>query len=188
MNRLCAVPHPSGDSAPRSPIESTQEPMNAPDPQEQEMKIESRESVPQGNTRSPKHLADSDTSTPVSLDADSGLSRVHSGDCERIQGSITSGPQTQRSEDTIVAGSPDDENSEMVDAVDSILELGLPLPAARKMVVADFERRYIERVLQQSNGNIGQAAAASGIAGRYFRLLRARSNASAPRSMSMIDA
>jgi hypothetical protein len=62
-----------------------------------------------------------------------------------------------------------------LDTVERVLALGLPLPEARKLIVAEFERRYIERVLEANDGKVGMAAAAAGIAGRYFRLLRARS-------------
>jgi two-component system, NtrC family, response regulator HydG len=56
----------------------------------------------------------------------------------------------------------------------AILDLGLPLPEARKRVVDELERRYVERVLALHDGHIGKAAAASGIARRYFELIRAR--------------
>ncbi|HVY48116.1 MAG TPA: sigma 54-interacting transcriptional regulator [Minicystis sp.] len=48
----------------------------------------------------------------------------------------------------------------------------LPLPLARLRVVEAFERRYIETVLAEHGGNVAQAAKASGIARRYFQLLR----------------
>ena len=62
-----------------------------------------------------------------------------------------------------------------VDAfVDRVLALDLPLPEARARVVDHFERRYVERVLAAHGGNVAQAAAASGLARRYFQILRAR--------------
>ena len=60
------------------------------------------------------------------------------------------------------------------DTIERVLQLGLPLPRARQRLVAEFERRYVERVLELHGGNVARAAAASGIARRYFRLLRAR--------------
>jgi two-component system response regulator HydG len=60
------------------------------------------------------------------------------------------------------------------DLVESILRQDLPLPRARADMVAEFERRYVRRVLDKHGGNVGKAAAASGIALRYFQLLRAR--------------
>jgi two-component system, NtrC family, response regulator HydG len=41
-------------------------------------------------------------------------------------------------------------------------------------VVDAFEREYVARVLARHGGHIGRAAAASGIARRYFQLIRAR--------------
>jgi NAD(P)-dependent dehydrogenase (short-subunit alcohol dehydrogenase family) len=49
---------------------------------------------------------------------------------------------------------------------------GLALPVARLQVVREFERRYIEAVLAQHGGNVVHAAKASGIARRYFQILR----------------
>jgi transcriptional regulator with GAF, ATPase, and Fis domain len=60
------------------------------------------------------------------------------------------------------------------DLVDSVLALDLPLSQARQRIVEDFERRYVERVLAKHGGSVAKAAAASGIARRYFQILRAR--------------
>jgi DNA-binding NtrC family response regulator len=60
------------------------------------------------------------------------------------------------------------------DVVEGVLALDLPLPRARQRVVEAFERRYVERVLAKHDGNVTRAAAASGIARRYFYTLRAR--------------
>lgn len=61
------------------------------------------------------------------------------------------------------------------DTIDEILALNLPLPRARERAVQELERRYVERVLAEHGGVITRAAAASGIALRYFQLIRARS-------------
>jgi DNA-binding NtrC family response regulator len=61
-----------------------------------------------------------------------------------------------------------------VDFIDTVIELDLPLAPARQRIVEEFERRYIERMLERHDGNIARAADASGIARRYFQLLRAR--------------
>lgn len=61
------------------------------------------------------------------------------------------------------------------DPIDEILRLGLPLPRARERAVQELERRYVERVLAEHDGSVARAAAASGIALRYFQLIRARS-------------
>jgi two-component system, NtrC family, response regulator HydG len=60
------------------------------------------------------------------------------------------------------------------DLIEEVLAMELPLPRARQKIVEEFERRYVQRVLAQHGGNVGGAAAASGIARRYFQLLRAR--------------
>jgi len=61
--------------------------------------------------------------------------------------------------------------------VDEVLGLDLPLPRARAKIVEEFERLYVERVLARYGGNVARAATASGIARRYFQLLRARQRA-----------
>jgi DNA-binding NtrC family response regulator len=61
------------------------------------------------------------------------------------------------------------------DPISRILELRLPLAEARRRLLEIFEERYIERVLRDNDGHIGRAAAASGVARRYFQILRARS-------------
>jgi hypothetical protein len=40
--------------------------------------------------------------------------------------------------------------------------------------VKEFERRYVERMLARHGGNVTRAARASGVAHRYFQLIRAR--------------
>jgi DNA-binding NtrC family response regulator len=60
------------------------------------------------------------------------------------------------------------------DVVARVLAKELPLPRARAEVVEEFERRYVERVLEKHGGNVSRAAAASGIALRYFQLLKAK--------------
>ena len=60
------------------------------------------------------------------------------------------------------------------DIVARVLALDLPLTRARQEVMQAFERMYVERVLARYGGNVRRAAAASGIARRYFQVLRAR--------------
>jgi len=58
--------------------------------------------------------------------------------------------------------------------LDSILAGGMPYPVARRRVVEEFERRYVERMLAEHGGNVTHAAKASGLGLRYFRLVKAR--------------
>jgi DNA-binding NtrC family response regulator len=60
------------------------------------------------------------------------------------------------------------------DAFARVLESELPLVEARMQLVAEFERRYVHHALARSGQNVTRAARASGIAPRYFQVLRAR--------------
>jgi two-component system, NtrC family, response regulator HydG len=72
------------------------------------------------------------------------------------------------------AGSDDDEQLGG-NPIDRILEQDLPFSRAKAAAAAEFERRYVSRVLARHGGHVGRAAAASGIARRYFQVLRGRS-------------
>ncbi|MBX3231125.1 MAG: FHA domain-containing protein [Labilithrix sp.] len=61
------------------------------------------------------------------------------------------------------------------DLITLSIDEGLSFSDARARIVADFERRYIEELLTRHNGNVTHAARASGLAHRYFQLVRARS-------------
>jgi DNA-binding NtrC family response regulator len=58
------------------------------------------------------------------------------------------------------------------DFIDAVVASQPPLPVGRLRVVEEYERRYIARVLEQHGGNVARAAAASGIARRYFQILK----------------
>jgi DNA-binding NtrC family response regulator len=60
------------------------------------------------------------------------------------------------------------------DVIAGVLSLDLPLTRAKQRLMTEFERMYVERVLAKYQGDVGKAAAASGIARRYFNLLRAK--------------
>jgi DNA-binding NtrC family response regulator len=60
-------------------------------------------------------------------------------------------------------------------AFERILLLDLPFVQARDRALDEFSRCYVERVLEQHGGNVTRAAAASGIARRYFQTIRAKS-------------
>jgi transcriptional regulator with GAF, ATPase, and Fis domain len=61
------------------------------------------------------------------------------------------------------------------DVVARVIADRLPYVHARARVLEDFERRYVERVLEEHGGNVARAAAASGIARRHFQRVKARS-------------
>ncbi|WP_394827162.1 sigma 54-interacting transcriptional regulator [Pendulispora albinea] len=60
------------------------------------------------------------------------------------------------------------------DVIKETLAMDLPFPAARQRVMNAFERGYVERVLAKHGGNVVRAAAASGIARRYFYVIKSR--------------
>ena len=60
------------------------------------------------------------------------------------------------------------------DWMDAILASGLPYPVARRRTIDEFERRYVEKMLNEHGGNVTHAARASGLGLRYFRLVKAR--------------
>jgi DNA-binding NtrC family response regulator len=59
-------------------------------------------------------------------------------------------------------------------ALERIVGLGLSFPAARQQVIEELERRYVERVLAEHDGNVSRAAEASGIARRQFQRVKGR--------------
>lgn len=62
----------------------------------------------------------------------------------------------------------------IVDPIEAVLAQDLSFPEARERVQAEFERRYVERILAAHGGNVARAGAASGIARRYFQIIKAR--------------
>ena len=67
------------------------------------------------------------------------------------------------------------EPSPAVDVIEAVLAENLPFPSARDKVLSLFEERYVARLLELHGGNVAQAAAASGVARRYFQIIKARS-------------
>jgi len=55
-----------------------------------------------------------------------------------------------------------------------ILEQRLAFPVARRLLLAEFERTFMLDALAAAGGNVSRAAATSGLARRYFQVLRAR--------------
>ena len=62
------------------------------------------------------------------------------------------------------------------DFLDYVVDLELPIAVGRQRVIDEFERRYVTRVLDDHDGHIGKASAASGVSRRYFQRIRNRSN------------
>ncbi len=60
------------------------------------------------------------------------------------------------------------------DLFETVIGQGLPLIQARRRIVEAFERVYLERALAAHGGSVVRAAAGSGIARRYFQILRAK--------------
>ncbi len=52
--------------------------------------------------------------------------------------------------------------------------LSMPFPIARRKTLEEFERRYVASAVAAHGGNVSAAARASGLALRYFRLVKAR--------------
>lgn len=70
--------------------------------------------------------------------------------------------------------SVDAEEAAPSDFLRQVVEEDLSYADARARVLDVFERLYVERVLAQNGGNVSRAAAASGLARRYFQTLRSR--------------
>lgn len=60
------------------------------------------------------------------------------------------------------------------DVVDGVIARGVPFPQARQKVLEAFEERYVDAMLAKHDNNISKAAAAAGIARRYFYTIRTR--------------
>jgi transcriptional regulator with GAF, ATPase, and Fis domain len=65
-------------------------------------------------------------------------------------------------------------SSPAADEIGEVLAANLAFGPARERVIAAFERRYVEHIVVRFGGNVSRAAAASGLARRYFQLLRAK--------------
>ena len=78
----------------------------------------------------------------------------------------------ERSDDMLNATA----ESEMmqVDIIDEVVSRLLPLAEARQEIIQVFEQRYLDHLLSVHGGNVTRAAAAAGVARRYFHLLRAK--------------
>jgi transcriptional regulator with GAF, ATPase, and Fis domain len=68
--------------------------------------------------------------------------------------------------ETVPTGAPD--------FLAELVGLRLPFAKARQALLEEFERRYLQQVLDENDGNVSKAARASGIARRHFQRIRAR--------------
>lgn len=68
----------------------------------------------------------------------------------------------------------DESTNANLDIMALVISQNLQFSAARERVMREFERRYVDRILAAHDGNVTRAARASGVALRYFKLVRAR--------------
>jgi DNA-binding NtrC family response regulator len=64
--------------------------------------------------------------------------------------------------------------SGVIGVLEGIIAEHLPYGTARRRVLEEFERRYVEKVLAEHDGNVLRAAAASGVARRHFQRVKGR--------------
>jgi transcriptional regulator with GAF, ATPase, and Fis domain len=60
------------------------------------------------------------------------------------------------------------------DSIARLLTLDLPLADARQQLVREFEKRFVEHLLEMHGGNVTRAAAAAGITRRHLQNLKGR--------------
>ena len=89
---------------------------------------------------------------------------------------VALGPLARHDTVRRAAGSPMPSGAEGVspDPIEKSIQDELPFHQAKQHVVEAFERRYVEWVLAKHGGNVTKAAAASGLARRYFYVVRSR--------------
>jgi two-component system, NtrC family, response regulator HydG len=64
--------------------------------------------------------------------------------------------------------------------LDELVSIELPFSRARELIVERFEQLYVEKMLSKHGGNVSRAAQASGIARRYFQIVKSRYKPAAP--------
>ncbi len=99
--------------------------------------------------------------------------RITMGDAELPARRTTQGPASAPGSEPAPPGSLGDPRAPG-DFIDEVVAQALPFPRARDRVQEEFLRRYVEHALAREGGSVARAAAASGIALRYFQQLRAR--------------
>jgi DNA-binding NtrC family response regulator len=91
-----------------------------------------------------------------------------------VQGWIHHGARTCTRSEVVPAALSLPRSPSATDPLSRVIESDLPFARARKEIVAEFERRYVARALHRADHKISRAAAASGIAHRYFQVLKSR--------------
>ena len=91
--------------------------------------------------------------------------RVALGELDTSSGSSGAAQTSPERSTHAVGGEPE---------LERVLGMNLPFSRARRMVLESFVRQYVARALTANAGNVAAAAAASGVARRYFQLLRDR--------------
>ncbi len=64
-------------------------------------------------------------------------------------------------------------------SVEQMIKDGVPFPIARRRALDAFEKRYVEKILELHGGSVAKASAASGLARRYFQVVKARAKGAA---------
>jgi DNA-binding NtrC family response regulator len=79
-----------------------------------------------------------------------------------------SGPHRDRSSK---ASSAPTHTAQGADFMSQLLSRDEPVQLARREMLEEFERRYIERLLEKHDGDTARAAAAAGVTRRYIQAL-----------------
>jgi DNA-binding NtrC family response regulator len=69
---------------------------------------------------------------------------------------------------------PERSDEPLAEFIERLLAQNVVYASARERLLAVFERQYVARMLKRQGGNVSRAAAAAGVARRYFQILRAR--------------
>jgi two-component system, NtrC family, response regulator HydG len=75
---------------------------------------------------------------------------------------------------SVAVSKPTATPSSAPDVIQSVIDAKSPFPQARERVMREFERRFLEAVLERYGGNISRAARESGIQRRFFYVLKGR--------------
>jgi DNA-binding NtrC family response regulator len=100
--------------------------------------------------------------------------RVALGDDADIGQSLHQAAQRAATSPSRAPDAPTARETSTPDVVASCIADDLAYAAAKARVLNDFERRFLKHVLDKHQGNISRAAAASGIARRYFYVLMSK--------------